>query len=1250
MESRACLWDFLSSFGVVSSGDEANTTKETSYSTWGPCCLLATIHKTAYASQAPIAILSVCVQQPTPVSVLTTISALAPTPIISIHFSGNSSVPLFSKGISESGENRSKTGVKVRPDCQACERARKRLGGQTGEHASERRARSVARALARSSVATSHYNQCVLFYILVTRSLAQSGRTLNAKLEDEHCDCWPNGQSDQVFTFGMSKAEGMDINEINATLHTSSSEGFNLREGLEQNNALLLTGLGSNSPCSREDIIRKHVESSVDFVESEFHLNKTLVMSQLVTCEGEGNNSLQFTSSRENTQTCGSEFLQNINSRDKICASPCTEAIITTQSTNRVCSADEDDSASESLLCEVTGGVEILSDRSDGSDSGLGSDLVEDRTVVSTGDSFSSSSSVDESCCVTIENVSDSEVLFMASPSFFELPNITANSLGFPSDIEMGTRLSALATTNSEEESIKECSIVSITEDIATSSAVENIMPTLVKSNLKRNYYFDDPETPKLKKKKRSISFDKVTVYYFPRSQGFTCVPSQGGSTLGMASQHAHVQQFSLLEHAVEQRRLHRQVLLQLRNERLSAQRTASSSDDSESEEEQSDVSESELDLDSYYFLQPVPTRQRRALLRAAGIRKIDSVEKDECRDIRSSREFCGCGCKGYCDPDTCSCSQAGIKCQVDRLNFPCGCTRDGCANSSGRIEFNPVRVRTHFIHTLMRLELEKKHKVDEGDEVNHKQTHGTRHVHWGDEDSLIPPPVLTSTYQDTTKNGDNLTSPTSIMSSKFSGSFLGNLGQGSGVDSCVQSSSFPNFHYGATGESSGMSTSADLSGSISVFPGMVGNLPAREDSLDLYALRDECYSEENSNDLVTEQVEGNRNVDNNRFGIHHYALRKNRSSLQHPEFVTNTSYLVSQQPTVSPRGFTPTTVFSDSLVRYPHPPVSSDSNPLEMAFSDNAKYQQQYSSGLSNFSTTHSSGVFGHYSSMYGAEFASKANSNGMVTTEYKDSLVGPNIGGSEFLHQQQVPQGTNSSSYPLFPSLVEGFTQQERVDQNSIGKDSSTSSIGDSCYTNLHTVCPMSDKLEPFSELLQGRYSYVATETASSGFEDSTSTMPGPSATFSSSGTSEQLAQSSGLTIRCGDTALSVGMEKSQRFSDEGSTNTGTEDCNENFGSWYMRTDTFPQSRNFSILSHHFSVRPQYRTYLLQQINIDDGYQNKRLIASSHIRQLLDIKPVQKETAVELLQFINNAKSNLNAVRPLNIPTSSPSLHTEN
>lgn len=45
----------------------------------------------------------------------------------------------------------------------------------------------------------------------------------------------------------------------------------------------------------------------------------------------------------------------------------------------------------------------------------------------------------------------------------------------------------------------------------------------------------------------------------------------------------------------------------------------------------------------------------------------------------------------------------------MDRLSFPCGCTKDGCGNTRGRIEFNSRRVRTHYIHTTMRLELERR-------------------------------------------------------------------------------------------------------------------------------------------------------------------------------------------------------------------------------------------------------------------------------------------------------------------------------------------------------------------------------------------------------------------------------------------------------------------------------------------------------------------------------------------------------------
>lgn len=72
-----------------------------------------------------------------------------------------------------------------------------------------------------------------------------------------------------------------------------------------------------------------------------------------------------------------------------------------------------------------------------------------------------------------------------------------------------------------------------------------------VRGNLKRR---SDPsdradQSIELKKPKRNIQFTGVTVFYFPRIQGFTCVPSQGGCTLGMGSQHCEEKSFSLSEH-----------------------------------------------------------------------------------------------------------------------------------------------------------------------------------------------------------------------------------------------------------------------------------------------------------------------------------------------------------------------------------------------------------------------------------------------------------------------------------------------------------------------------------------------------------------------------------------------------------------------------------------------------------------------------------------------------------------------------
>ncbi|KAG5261926.1 hypothetical protein AALO_G00290130 [Alosa alosa] len=219
----------------------------------------------------------------------------------------------------------------------------------------------------------------------------------------------------------------------------------------------------------------------------------------------------------------------------------------------------------------------------------------------------------------------------------------------------------------------------------------------------------------------RGVSFQGVTVYYFSRRQGFTSVPTQGGSSLGMSPRHSSIRRFTLGEFAREQERWHRNMLRDhLKEEKLNAIKLKlTKSGVFESEEAAAaaltlaDIREEEIDVasaevDEYFFLQPLGIRKRRALLRASGVRRIDGQERHTLRAIRVSRKECGCQCRGCCRPETCACSLAGIKCQVDRMSFPCGCSKDGCGNAAGRIEFNPARVRTHFLHTLMKLELEQ--------------------------------------------------------------------------------------------------------------------------------------------------------------------------------------------------------------------------------------------------------------------------------------------------------------------------------------------------------------------------------------------------------------------------------------------------------------------------------------------------------------------------------------------------------------
>lgn len=103
-----------------------------------------------------------------------------------------------------------------------------------------------------------------------------------------------------------------------------------------------------------------------------------------------------------------------------------------------------------------------------------------------------------------------------------------------------------------------------------------------------------------------------------------------------------------------------------------SLQLTKNGTQDSEEAERLTvdDIPEQDIDisganLEEGSFLQPYPSKRRYALLKAAGVKKIDKEEKRQLHDLRISREHCGCDCQGFCEPETCSCSLAGIKCQV---------------------------------------------------------------------------------------------------------------------------------------------------------------------------------------------------------------------------------------------------------------------------------------------------------------------------------------------------------------------------------------------------------------------------------------------------------------------------------------------------------------------------------------------------------------------------------------------------------
>ncbi|XP_060679741.1 cysteine/serine-rich nuclear protein 1b [Hemiscyllium ocellatum] len=302
---------------------------------------------------------------------------------------------------------------------------------------------------------------------------------------------------------------------------------------------------------------------------------------------------------------------------------------------------------------------------------------------------------------------------------------------------------SSSSSSSSSSPATSSCSLSS-SWDSDDDSSCDETWPTRSNTAFPSTPFTPVPILKRTKRmRKNNVQFDRVVVFYFARCQGFTSVPSQGGCTLGMASKHSSCRQYTLAEFAKEQELIRwkkiKELLKEQKLDSLRLQLTKNGTADSEQADQltvddilDDDIDVGEVELDSSFFPQPYPAKKRHMLLKAAGVKKIDREEKRELNAIRMSREDCGCDCKGFCEPETCSCSLAGIKCQMDRMSFPCGCTKDGCGNTMGRIEFNSARVQTHFIHTIMKLDLEKRQSNGENRNGESDMPHLENPHHYG--------------------------------------------------------------------------------------------------------------------------------------------------------------------------------------------------------------------------------------------------------------------------------------------------------------------------------------------------------------------------------------------------------------------------------------------------------------------------------------------------------------------------------------
>ncbi|XP_028291348.1 cysteine/serine-rich nuclear protein 3-like [Gouania willdenowi] len=180
-----------------------------------------------------------------------------------------------------------------------------------------------------------------------------------------------------------------------------------------------------------------------------------------------------------------------------------------------------------------------------------------------------------------------------------------------PSHSELIRRLNAVSGTRKREfeeveASSSPCSSVRESDDEVSFS--ESVNPST------SGPFIPDSILKKEKRRRtRKVHFENVTVYYFERQQGFTSVPSEGGSTLGMSDRHSWIRQYSLDEFALEQERIHIEMLREhLKEEKLNSIKLKLTKNGTVESEEANmftvdDISDDEIDVDNtevdeYFF------------------------------------------------------------------------------------------------------------------------------------------------------------------------------------------------------------------------------------------------------------------------------------------------------------------------------------------------------------------------------------------------------------------------------------------------------------------------------------------------------------------------------------------------------------------------------------------------------------------------------------------------------------------------